>query len=102
MKRESGGAGEVAGRAGGLGEELPHPPRRVWGALDFPAARAWAARYFFRSLLESYRLIRWNVLDGARNPVKDHVVWEPIDCLDTVVVVVGITDPNHAQILILR
>ena len=51
--------------------------------------------------IESYLLIRWNVIDRAGNPVKDHVVWEPVDGLVSVFVVIGVTDPNRAQILIL-
>lgn len=48
-----------------------------------------------------HQRLRWNVLNGACSPVQDHVVWEPVNFLDAVIVDVGITDPNRAQILIL-
>jgi hypothetical protein len=43
-------------------------------------------------------LTQWNVLDRARIPVNDHVVWEPVDFLFSVFVDVGITDVHHAHI----
>src|SRR6476646_4661067 len=59
------------------------------------------ARRFWSAALTSCRLIRWNVVDRPCNPVKDHVVGEPVDCLVSVFVDVGIPDPNRADVLIL-
>lgn len=47
-------------------------------------------------------LTQWNVLDRARIPVNDHVVWEPVDFLFSVFVDVGKTDVHRAHILVLN
>jgi hypothetical protein len=47
-------------------------------------------------------LTLWNVLDRARVPVNDHVVWEPVGFRFSVLVDVGITDVHGAHILILN
>jgi hypothetical protein len=50
------------------------------------------------SLTPELPLTLCNVLDRARIPVKDHVVWEPVDFLVPVIVDVGITYVHRTHI----
>jgi len=88
---------------------IPHElAKSLASARVFPDRRASlcasqrrATIYLPALALEICRLRLWNVLDRARIPVKDHVVWEPVDFLVSVIIDPGKTDVYRAQILIL-